>query len=97
MANFNTHIAVASGASFIASLGVYTLGISTIPYMIFMTLLGILGGILPDIDAPRSTAAEWIFNLISGIVAFVLIFSFLGDLGVLLALFIGLLVFILIK
>lgn len=52
MADFKTHISVAAGASFVAGLSAYTLGMATIPQTLFIIMLGGIGGILPDIDSP---------------------------------------------
>jgi hypothetical protein len=97
MANFATHIKVASGLSFIGSLGVYTFGITTIPQTIFLILLGSLGGIMPDIDSPHSTSIGWVFTILGMIAAFITIFSCLASLGVLLSLFIGFIIFKLVQ
>jgi len=65
MANFKTHVAIAAIAStgvaaFIAGLGTVTYGQAAV-----LAGLGLLGGILPDIDSDNSNAIDIVFNLVS--------------------------------
>lgn len=85
MANFQVHVTVAATASFIAGLSAYTLLFSDIPQTLFLIMLGLVGGILPDIDSPHSTAVAWVFNMLGLVIAVTLLFFFVGQLGVLCA------------
>lgn len=67
MANFNTHLTVATSISGTLALGLFFAELATAKAVFFYWLLGTLGGILPDIDAPRSIPAKGLF-IGSGIV-----------------------------
>ncbi len=65
MANFNVHLSVAaSGSSIVAVLGVNlnVMDFSHAPWLIF---LGIVGGMLPDIDAVNSKPVRLLFNILA--------------------------------
>lgn len=65
MANFNVHVSVAASASsVIAVLGVnlQLMDFSHIPWLVF---LGIVGGMLPDIDAVNSKPVRLLFNILA--------------------------------
>ncbi|MDI1232406.1 MAG: metal-dependent hydrolase [Methylobacter sp.] len=65
MANFNTHLFVASagsaGAALIAT-NVHLITNADIPWLVF---LGIVGGLLPDIDASNSRPVRLLFNVLA--------------------------------
>jgi hypothetical protein len=65
MANFNTHLSIASAASTGAALvavNVHLIANADIPWLIF---LGTLGGMLPDIDASNSRPVKLLFNVLA--------------------------------
>ena len=65
MANFNTHLLVASAASLGAALvavNVHLIADTDMPWLIF---LGILGGLLPDIDASNSRPVRLLFTVLA--------------------------------
>lgn len=65
MANFNTHLFVASTASVGAALiatNVHLITNADIPWLVF---LGIVGGLLPDIDATNSRPVRLLFNVLA--------------------------------
>lgn len=65
MANFNTHLLVASAASIGAALvaaNVHLITNADIPWLVF---LGIVGGLLPDIDANNSRPVRLLFNILA--------------------------------
>ncbi|WP_432741144.1 metal-dependent hydrolase [Methylobacter sp. G7] len=65
MANFNTHLFVASAASAGAALiatNVHLITNADIPWLVF---LGIVGGLLPDIDASNSRPVRLLFNVLA--------------------------------
>ena len=94
MANFKTHISVAAGASFVAGLSAYTLGMATIPQTLFIIMLGVIGGILPDIDSPHSTSKEWVFSILGATSGLIFMFSLIVELGILLSLFLSICIYI---
>lgn len=61
MANFKTHVTVAAGLSWGAAMGCYGLGMIAPDQLIYLVLLGTLGGILPDIDSDHSLPLSIIF------------------------------------
>jgi uncharacterized membrane protein len=67
MANFNTHLTVATSISGTLALGLLVTELATAKTVFFYWLLGTVGGILPDIDAPNSIPARLLFT-VSGIV-----------------------------
>lgn len=65
MANFNVHLSVAaSSSSVVAVLGVNlnVMDISHAPWLVF---LGIIGGMLPDVDAVNSKPVRLLFNVLA--------------------------------
>lgn len=65
MANFNTHLFVASAASVGAALiasNVHLITNADIPWLVFF---GIVGGLLPDIDASNSRPVRLLFNVLA--------------------------------
>jgi hypothetical protein len=65
MANFNTHLSIASAASVGAALvavNVHLIVSADMPWLIF---LGALGGLLPDIDASNSRPVKLLFNVLA--------------------------------
>ncbi|CAH9014935.1 metal-dependent hydrolase [Candidatus Nitrosacidococcus sp. I8] len=70
MANFNTHIA---GAMMVSGIGITALMVTrTFPISTLTAyfILGVIGGILPDIDSKSSIAIRWIFNTLGIAVGF---------------------------
>ena len=65
MANFNTHVTIATVASTGAALvavNVHLISNGDMPWLIF---LGTLGGLLPDIDASNSRPVKLLFNVLA--------------------------------
>ncbi len=65
MANFNTHLSVATAASTGAALlavNAHLIADADMPWLIF---LGALGGLLPDIDASNSRPVKLLFNVLA--------------------------------
>ncbi len=65
MANFNVHVSIAASASgIVAVLGVnlQLMDFSHAPWLVF---LGIVGGMLPDIDAVNSKPVRLLFNVLA--------------------------------
>lgn len=70
MANFNTHISVAIIASSAAALIVYKAGILTTSEFLLCSLMGTLGGLLPDIDLDHAVPARVGFNVVAMLAGF---------------------------
>jgi hypothetical protein len=78
MADFKTHLYGAAAASGVAALGIYSLGWTTRGHTLTLFLLGVAGGLLPDIDAPKSTPIRVFFTLLGVLLAFAMTFPFVG-------------------
>jgi hypothetical protein len=75
MANFSTHLAVASVAGGLCAT-VALAGQAAPPnYMVTLTLACAIGGILPDIDVEKAMPSRMLFTALAIIVAFVGVFS----------------------
>jgi len=75
MANFNTHIvvgAVASGALATAFLGAQIVKPQDV---LILSMVGAIGGMLPDIDSDNSTPVKIMFHVLSIIFAFMVMFA----------------------
>jgi hypothetical protein len=75
MANFNTHItvaAIASGALATAFLGAQIVKPQDV---VILSLVGTIGGMLPDIDSDKSTPVKLMFNTLAIVFGFMVMFS----------------------
>lgn len=81
MANFNTHLTVATSISGMVAFGLLFTELATPKAVFFYWLLGTLGGILPDIDAPGSIPARWLFGVSGILFASLLVASQLNQLA----------------
>jgi LexA-binding, inner membrane-associated putative hydrolase len=75
MANFKTHLIVATTMSGMASISLLTLQLAKPWETGSYFLLGVLGGLLPDIDSDRSTPLTLIFNFLALYCAFAMVFT----------------------
>jgi len=62
MANFNTHLTVATSVSATLAIGLFLSDSASAKAAFLYWLLGTLGGILPDIDAPQSIPTRLLFT-----------------------------------
>jgi membrane-bound metal-dependent hydrolase YbcI (DUF457 family) len=74
MANFNTHFMVAAGASAVVSGTLLSMEVVSPEQAVSAFMLGVLGGLLPDVDSARSTSIKVGFNVLSLLVTIMLIF-----------------------
>jgi hypothetical protein len=75
MANFNTHLGVAAvGSGMLATLCLQV-GFVDAKDALLLATLGVIGGILPDIDLHYSHPSRILFSLLGIIVAFLWVFS----------------------
>ncbi len=75
MANFKTHLIAATTISGMASISLLTLQLAKPWETGSYFLLGILGGLLPDIDSDKSTPLTFIFYFLSMYCAFAMVFN----------------------
>ncbi len=79
MANFRTHLFVASGISGVAAIACMKAGITPSSETPALLGLGALGGLLPDIDSDHSIPIRISFNLLAFALAFLTMFLFVGQ------------------
>jgi len=75
MANFNTHFTVAATVSAAASGTLLAMKVVTPEQGVIAFILGVLGGLLPDVDSAHSTAIKVGFNVLSLLMTIFLIFT----------------------
>jgi hypothetical protein len=76
MANFNTHLMGAAAVSGIAATGLVMSGVVTHQAVVSYFILGVIGGLLPDIDSPYSIPIRITFNVLALIAGFIVVFTF---------------------
>ena len=82
MANFNTHLGVAAvGSGMLATLCLQV-GFVDAKDALLLASVGVLGGILPDIDLHYSHPSRILFSLLGIVVAFLWVFSAENDLSI---------------
>jgi len=79
MANFRTHITVAAGGSIAATAFCVQSGMVDQTQGLVLMALGVLAGILPDIDSDHSVPTRLVFNAISVAVAVASLFALQGQ------------------
>ena len=83
MANFNTHLSVAAvGSGMLATLCLQV-GFVDAKDAILLASIGVLGGILPDIDLHYSHPSRILFSMLGIIITFLWVFSVENDLPIL--------------
>ncbi len=78
MANFDTHLAVASMSSGVFAITTLATNLATPAQATGFFLLGVIGGLLPDIDSDNSTPVKIFFNLLALGLAFFTLFGLAG-------------------
>jgi len=78
MANFKTHLFVASGVSGVAAIACMKAGLAASAETPVLLGLGAFGGLLPDIDSDHSVPIRISFNLLAFALAFLVMFAFVG-------------------
>lgn len=82
MANFHTHILVAGAMSGIGCIGALTTGLALPSDVPTYFAMGLLGGILPDIDSDHSTPVSLFFSAAGLLCAFLAVFHWLSPLSI---------------
>lgn len=75
MADFKTHIFVASSLSGLAATSLLVVRMATPREVVLYFLLGSIGGILPDIDSDTSIPVRLTFNFLAPVIAFLIMFT----------------------
>ena len=82
MANFKTHFFVASVVSGVASVTALAAGMASLRQTLAYFAIGLIGGILPDIDADNSAPVRLLFNALALGLAFVAVFYLVDRLSI---------------
>jgi hypothetical protein len=75
MANFNTHLAIASVGSGLCATVALAGHAAPNNYLLTLTMAGTIGGILPDIDLERAVPARMLFSVLGIVAAFFALFA----------------------
>jgi hypothetical protein len=75
MANFKTHLSVASTLSGALAIGCLEAGLATPKDVLVYFSAGTIGGILPDIDSDHSVPVQILFSFLATALAFLTVFS----------------------
>ena len=76
MANFNTHLMGAMAVSGVTATALTMTGIFPHQAVIGYFVLGVIGGLLPDIDSPNSIPVRIAFAALAVVAGFLLVFTF---------------------
>jgi membrane-bound metal-dependent hydrolase YbcI (DUF457 family) len=76
MANFNTHLMGAAAVSGLAATGLVMTGVVSHQAVASYFVLGVIGGLLPDIDSPSSIPIRVTFNGLALSAGFMAVFAF---------------------
>src|SRR5215813_11053019 len=75
MANFRTHLAVASTVSGVIAIGCMVAGVATPKEVVLYFCAGTIGGVLPDIDSDHTIPVQILFSVLAVVLAFMRRFS----------------------
>ena len=75
MADFRTHVAVASTVSGVIAIGGMVAGVATPKEVVLFFCAGSIGGVLPDIDSDHTIPVQILFSFLSVALAFMSVFS----------------------
>ena len=75
MSDFKTHLSAACAGSGLAATTVLLTGTGRPSELFLYFVIGIIGGILPDIDADQSVPIRLIFDFLAPVIAFPVVFS----------------------
>ena len=97
MANFNTHLSVAFVASGVGALVLYKAGILSGIEFLLCTVVGTVGGLLPDIDLDHSIPAKIGFNALALLSAFLMVMYWSSQLALLSLMVVWLLTYLIMR
>lgn len=97
MANFHTHLTVATSASVIAGGLVAACGLLSPIETVIAIGIGIIGGFLPDVDSDHSTSIKIVFDILAAILGFCGIFILMPYLGILIGISSWFVIFLLVR
>lgn len=74
MAEFKTHLAVSSFLSSASATMIYAAGLATPQEVLLYFVMGVMGGLLPDIDSDSSLTVRLLFTFIATVISFLIMF-----------------------
>ncbi|MCG8471720.1 MAG: metal-dependent hydrolase [Desulfobacterales bacterium] len=74
MAEFKTHLTVSSFLSSASSVMIYAAGLATPQEVLLYFVMGVIGGLLPDIDSDSSLTVRLLFTFIATVISFLIMF-----------------------
>ena len=83
MADFRTHMTVASLGSGLLSTLCLGAGVASPREVIILAVVGTIGGILPDIDSDHSSAIKILFTVLGFVSAFLVVFCYVEQYSIL--------------
>lgn len=75
MADFKTHLGVASTVSGVLAIGAMVAGVATPKEVVLFFCAGTIGGVLPDIDSDHTIPVQILFSVLAVGLAFMSVFS----------------------
>jgi len=97
MANFQTHLTTATVTSGVLASSLLIIELATPKAAFFYWLLGSLGGVLPDIDAPRAFPSRLLFTFLGLLLAACVVVSQIDQLALWLILPIGMGIYLIVR
>nr|WP_320016772.1 metal-dependent hydrolase [uncultured Desulfobacter sp.] len=79
MADFKTHLTVTSIGSSIASTMLFAASVASPQEVLLYFILGVVGGLLPDIDSDSSLTVRLLFTFIATLISFLVMFKQRAD------------------
>ena len=79
MADFKTHLTVASIGSSIAATMLFAASVASPQEVLLYFILGVVGGLLPDIDSDSSLTVRLLFTFIATLISFLVMFKQRAD------------------
>ncbi|MCP4115811.1 MAG: metal-dependent hydrolase [Desulfobacteraceae bacterium] len=79
MADFKTHLTVASLCSSVSSTMLLASAMATPQEVLLYFILGVVGGLLPDIDSDNSLSVRLLFTFIATVISFLVMFKQQAD------------------
>ena len=83
MASFETHLTVTTAVVGVVTIPLLSSGIVDTNESVLLLFLGVIGGMLPDIDSDNSIPVKIAFKILSLILPLLILFQFAGDLPLL--------------
>lgn len=76
MANFNTHLTIGAVTAGLGATVTMAAGVAPHDQLLTLTLAGIVGSVLPDIDLEKATPSAMLFSGLGIVLAFITLFQF---------------------